>query len=762
MRMSPSRYLSLVTLLAVIASPATAEERSHVLSPAEVAEIDAQIARGGVDSDAAMYARQFGVSLTEAKRRLAIQLRDAVGPREEPGPPPPRPPDSYGQLQQALADKEGATFAGMWWQHQPTYRMIVAFTRDAETTLRKYTSDPIFEARLRPGPTVAELHETQTRLFEQLQALGARPVGGSSDIQTGTVNIDVVGDLARTRAAAASGELDLPSYVNLIEAPPLKFPDPAAPPKAVNNPVKAFPRMKHRSGGIELAVLITGTTVLDNGCLRLVEDRRNLVIAWPNEARLDLSSEPGVVRIFDRRSGKSVRAGEKITLGGSSGAVGDEADVIDTNPVCAGPYVTLGSFRSYAEFEAEMLPRQAQDLAAREKISVREATRRILEGRQREQRFDELNARLLREAPDTYAGLLSYGDGKARMAFTRDPAGEVARLVPSDLQPHVTAELAPRTLAELTAVRDQLLDSMEALGLKGGASIDAQKGRVSLSVEDLQALSRASVEGRLTIPDLVQIQTSGANVTGGYSQAGMEAEDLRIEALPGFADLRVLVAATKLPFHGEADRLPSKAGSLETARYLAAHGFTAEEVRAWRARGFDPVRYWVLQNGQDSIEGRAVIADEVVVGEVVAVDTHGARLKDGQRSSLHLRVIEGLKGAARPGDRLVMRLTSGTEPDGTFVQANGEPMLLPGLPGSAKVGDRYVAFLSEGLYERVARMTGGMPATPPGERRFAPTQELARVVGDSVEPAYSDLPLPPLPQLRRRLAAIDAAGDAIK
>ena len=69
--------------------------------------------------DAKMYASRFGVDLDEAIRRLKLQ-------------------SEIGDLNAELAAKERDTFAGLWIQHQPEYRVIVRFTRNGGVTIRPY------------------------------------------------------------------------------------------------------------------------------------------------------------------------------------------------------------------------------------------------------------------------------------------------------------------------------------------------------------------------------------------------------------------------------------------------------------------------------------------------------------------------------------------------------------------------------------------------------------------------------------------------
>lgn len=83
--------------------------------------------------DAASYAAQYGVDVGEAVRRLKLQRQ-------------------VGDLDAALSAEEGTTFAGLWIEHTPRYRVVVRFTDRA--------SEARLHARINKGP-LADLVETQ-------------------------------------------------------------------------------------------------------------------------------------------------------------------------------------------------------------------------------------------------------------------------------------------------------------------------------------------------------------------------------------------------------------------------------------------------------------------------------------------------------------------------------------------------------------------------------------------------------------------------
>lgn len=723
--------------------------------PTLPAQVRGEIERAERDraGEPTWYARAYCVSLAEARRRAETQNRDAVGPETEPGGPPPPPRDSIGVISQRVETGE-PTFAGLWIQHQPDYRVVVAFTRDAAATLRKYTTDPLFKPLDRPGPTYKELRATQDSLYRELERLGARPVSAGADVMQARVEVEVVGDMGQFRAAVARGEVSLPPYVTIREPKPIATP---TPPRAAGGPVKAFPRSRYRSGGPQLAILRTGKLVLEDGCLRLDEERHKRVIVWQHEAALDVQADR--LRVLDRDSRISIAPGERIVLGGNSGPVTDETLVMDADPACPGPYYLVAGFSRIEPLEESQLQNRAGELRQSAGLSAAAALAMAHEERAREQRLSALGEALLERAPESYAGHWTYR-GRATFRFAGDPQAEARRLVPSDLLAFVTAETAPRPLAALRADKNTLLDQLDMIGLAATAHETPETGEISLEVKDLPALSRAAVAGRVRFPASTHIVTDGATSIGGYSDATLQAANRALEAAPDFAALRTLVAATPVPSRQVTgadgpDQPMSRATSLDTTRFLIAHGFTAHQVVELRRRGVDPVRAFLDQNGGATAANRAILAREVVVGELIGVDD--ALIGDGFRSTAKFRIVEPLKGSLGSGEEIAVRMVSGRDPDDSFRQSNDEPMLLPGLPGSLTRGSRWVLYLSDSMLAHQARLSGGKA---PPFRAFIPTHGLWQVDGERIAGRPGE-PMPAtLAELRAALAPIDRAHDA--
>jgi hypothetical protein len=108
-------------------------------------------ADSGPNPDANQYSKSAGVTYAEAVRQLALQ-------------------PVIGALQETLVTKEGSTFAGLFIEHQPRYRVVARFTSDSAATLNRYISggplDQIVESE-DAAYSLADLEATQARLIKE-------------------------------------------------------------------------------------------------------------------------------------------------------------------------------------------------------------------------------------------------------------------------------------------------------------------------------------------------------------------------------------------------------------------------------------------------------------------------------------------------------------------------------------------------------------------------------------------------------------------
>jgi len=111
----------LLTIIIAVSIALTVALAADEVKPAPVTEVheDNPLLR-----DAEIYAKHQGVTVDEAIRRFELQ-------------------DAAGALDAALSKEEAETFAGLWIEHAPKFRIVVQFTRDAEETIRPYLQNDL-------------------------------------------------------------------------------------------------------------------------------------------------------------------------------------------------------------------------------------------------------------------------------------------------------------------------------------------------------------------------------------------------------------------------------------------------------------------------------------------------------------------------------------------------------------------------------------------------------------------------------------------
>lgn len=152
-----------------------------------------------IRSDAEHYAEAFHVDIEEAIRRLELQGRLVDQPM-------------------ALQQNEASRFGGIFWEHEPEYRLVVLMTDGDEESVREYFDDPdlleILEVRT-VEHTQQELHESQQEVTTLLHDLGVRASSGTN-IQENMVEIYVAQASVVEDALESAGE-ELPEHVVIVE-----------------------------------------------------------------------------------------------------------------------------------------------------------------------------------------------------------------------------------------------------------------------------------------------------------------------------------------------------------------------------------------------------------------------------------------------------------------------------------------------------------------------------------------------------------------
>ena len=180
------------------ASPATSPSpipASVPISPTSTPEVSEALLQ-----DARHYAADVGVDLDEAVRRLQAQA-------------------TIGELGAELEANEQPTFGGLWIQHKPEFKVVVAFTLDGEETVRPYIQGTsladMVEVR-EVEATLAELREAQREAGAILEQLGIRAASG----------IDIINNVAQIYLSEAEKEeldaglkrsgIELPDKVEVV------------------------------------------------------------------------------------------------------------------------------------------------------------------------------------------------------------------------------------------------------------------------------------------------------------------------------------------------------------------------------------------------------------------------------------------------------------------------------------------------------------------------------------------------------------------
>ncbi|MBE2197815.1 MAG: hypothetical protein IAE79_04335 [Anaerolinea sp.] len=287
-----------------------------------------------IHPDAQAYAAALGVSLEEASRRLQLQ-------------------NSIGELGAALQANEADTFAGLWLEHEPAYKVVVAFVGDGEEVIRPYLTNPaladIIEIRAAQY-TLAELQTAQQDVSTMAEQPGAVAVTTDINVMSNQVVLTVGNpDLFLQTVTAAGYTLPPMVVVQPIDPANISVSNTASVAEYAGPDGRTiyFPRQAPTEAGYTSE--LEGTLILDeNGCLWVRREGDPLsdpfVILWHYDFSLSVNDEGIVVR---NRDGEPVgRVGDWMRMGGA----GHPTVSPPAMPAaCPGPYWILGGIDTMAE-----------------------------------------------------------------------------------------------------------------------------------------------------------------------------------------------------------------------------------------------------------------------------------------------------------------------------------------------------------------------------------------------------------------------------
>jgi len=254
--------------------------------------------------DVQYYASDFGIDVEEAAYRLSLQ-------------------EPIGKLNACLDGEEKDTFAGLWIEHEPSYQVFVAFTRDGEDTLAPYITGSALEdiVKVRSATvTYEELRAVQAETDRLLKPLNT-PFSSGINIQENLVELYIT-DFDAFDAGIQDHDIELPKHLSVVTIyEPLgdDLPFEVNPDDSIY-----FPQLKTRSASFMEALMI-GTLEVENGCLQVTQEGNDqrMAVVWQTD--YFLNNNEGSIEMLDRDGKVVARVGETIYLGGGEiGGIEDD------------------------------------------------------------------------------------------------------------------------------------------------------------------------------------------------------------------------------------------------------------------------------------------------------------------------------------------------------------------------------------------------------------------------------------------------------
>ena len=271
--------------------------------------------------DTMEYASHVGVDFEEAERRLELQ-------------------SLAGDLDAELSEHAGQTFAGLWIEHTPQFRIVVQFTQNAQDMIASYVHNDelaeVIEVRM-ADVSVAQLREAQSEAMAAIKGENIIVESGI-DIKTGKVRIYVV-EWGRLNDAIERGAITLPDMIDISAVTKMSQPDSDIY-GDLPQPNIHFPQVR-KDGDIPDAQ-IEGKLVLEDGCLRVTRPSGyGHLLIWPQRVRL--SVDGGDILIIGDE-GVLFSVGDDIRIGGGEVPLYHVQTLVEQSipEECLGPYWLVG------------------------------------------------------------------------------------------------------------------------------------------------------------------------------------------------------------------------------------------------------------------------------------------------------------------------------------------------------------------------------------------------------------------------------------
>jgi hypothetical protein len=278
--------------------------------------------------DAETMAAEQNISVDEAIRRLTYQI-------------------SIGTLGAELEQQEADTFAGLWVQHEPEYRVVVAFTHDGEETIQRYVENTPLVDLIDVRTTEATLAELKAGQQETHRLLDDIKLSAASGINLQENRVEIyVTDRSLFDATLQETHVQLPRDIEVITIyEPLGDDLPFA---VTPDPTIHFPQLRTRSATF-MAALLEGKLIEKDDCLRVSagDGTDSYLIIWQPD--YFLNKNEGIVEILDRNGEAIAWVEEEIHVGGGEVSLTEDLKQQLREPLskqCEGPYWLMGEIVS--------------------------------------------------------------------------------------------------------------------------------------------------------------------------------------------------------------------------------------------------------------------------------------------------------------------------------------------------------------------------------------------------------------------------------
>ncbi len=321
--------------------PAVLDGEGHDENQGDVTvEPSPEVVDNSANPDAATYAEDMGVSQEEADRRLAFQ-------------------DTIGEIQPLLVADLADSFGGLWVEHQPEYRIVIALTQGDESIIKPYIASQAWAGEVE----VVSVKYTLERLIaDQETAIAAArqikvPVSAAVDVINNRVEV-WVGNPELFLDELTQNGLTLPeSVVVTASLPGDELPDTnqGMVLEAMMTDGRTIYLPLQAPSNASMEALIESTLVEVDGCLRLVDEDYpdGFMVIWRHDH--DLRAGDEAIEVLNGQGEVIGRVGERLVAGGGafeSPYAGEQlAETIPGLPVelCPGPFWILGEIKPLNE-----------------------------------------------------------------------------------------------------------------------------------------------------------------------------------------------------------------------------------------------------------------------------------------------------------------------------------------------------------------------------------------------------------------------------